>query len=125
MDHGPMKYQIHLELRGTTVGGWRLVAGLLTVAAFFIAIAVLFLFVALGAAIVISTGLIVAMILVLGAMAGNARRAAHARDNLLPSTANDLLPGLAHQDGGVARLENKNKPIGSGAHSGRARRNNE
>jgi hypothetical protein len=126
MDHGPMKFQIHLELRGTTSGGWRLFAGILTGAAFLLAIAVLFLFVALGAAIIISAGLSVAMIVVFRRVVGNARRAARARDDLLPSsTATDMLPGLAHQDGGVARLEHENKPIRGGAHSRRARRSNE
>lgn len=121
-----MKFQIHLELRGTTSGGWRLFAGILTGAAFLLAIAVLFLFVALGAAIIISAGLSVAMIVVFRRVVGNARRAARARDDLLPSsTATDMLPGLAHQDGGVARLEHENKPIRGGAHSRRARRSNE
>ena len=121
-----MKFQIHLELRGATSGGWRLFAGILTGAAFFLAMAVLFLFLALGAAIITSAGLIVAMIVVFRRMVGNARRAARARDDLLPSsTATDMLPGVAHQDGGVAQLENDDKHIRGGAHSRRAHCNNE
>lgn len=121
-----MKIQIHLELRGTTSGGWRLFAGILTGAAFFLAIAVLFLFVALGAAIIISAGLIVAMIVVFRRLVGNSRRATRARHNLLPSsTATDMLSGLAHQDAGVAQLENENTPIKGGAQCRRARCDNE
>jgi hypothetical protein len=99
-----MKFQIHLELRGGTSGGWPLFAGIVTGAAFLLAIAMLFLFVALGTAIIISAGLTVTMIVVFRRMVGNARRAARARDDLLPpSTAPHRLPGLAHQDGAQRR----------------------
>jgi hypothetical protein len=121
-----MKFQIHLELRRATSGGWPLFSGILIGAAFFLAIAVLFLFVALGAAIIISACLIVAMIVVFRRVVGNARRAARAHDDLLPSsTATDRLPGLAHQHGGVAQLENENKPLRGGAERRRARCDNE
>ena len=111
MDHRPTKFQIHLELRGPA-GGWPLLARILLGAVFLVAIAVLFLFVALGAAAIISTGLILAMIVVFRSAIGRARRAARARDDLLSSsTATPVLPGLPHKDGGVAQLDSENRLI--------------
>jgi hypothetical protein len=80
--------------------------------AFIIAIAVLFLFVALGAATIISTGLILATVVVFRSVVGRARRAARARDNLLSSlTATHMLPGLPQKDGGVAQLDTEHRLI--------------
>jgi hypothetical protein len=111
MDHGPTKIQIHLELRGRA-GGLPLFARILLGAAFLVAFAVLFLFVALGAATIISTGLILAMVVVFRSVVSRARHAARARDNLLSSsTATHVLPGLPHNDGGVAQLDTEHRLI--------------
>ena len=111
MDHGPRKFQIHFELRGPA-GGLPLFVRILLGGTFIIAIAVLFLFVALGVATIISTGLILATVVVFRSVVGRTRRAARARDDLLSSsTATPVLPGLPQKDGGVAQLDTENRLI--------------